>query len=218
MNPFTALSRMTITPHPDDSFYVPKDEVPLVILFCDKNDERTTLVSRLSGYLPSQGYTIRPDTKYHPDNRHVWQQYALLEVQDLESRPVCRIMEFPGMYLFDSRLYSYKTFYSLMDTPVRIFLNHIYQLSCKRIWLLMPDMHELRANDHYAYEFYIHWLIDYIYPDPIMCACREADIPVAQEIDRYTFHIPIHAIDAADIRPVWESILHALSVSSADEI
>lgn len=208
----TTTPRLTITPDHEDSFYLPMDSVPLVILFCHRSDERTALVSRLSDYLQSQGYTIHSDSQYHPECRIYHEQYSLLEVHDNMAKPVCRIMEFPERYLFDSRLFYYKMmFYQFLDVPIRKLLNHIFQLPCTRLWIFMPNLHELRKGDRRTYKYYIHWLIDYIYPDQMMGACPEEEVSFAREIDnRYTFDFPIFNTDTMDICALWESILHAI--------
>ncbi len=210
-NSITATPRLTINPNPEDSFYLPMDSVPLVILFCHKSDERKALVSRMSDFLLSQGYTIHSDAQYHPECWLYDWQYSLLEVQDKKSRLICRIMEFPEKYFFDFQLYDYKMFYRFANMPIRIFMNHIFRIPCTRLWLLMPDLTELRKDDHYAYEFYIHWLIDRIYPEQMMCVCQEAEASYAQEIDhRYTFDIPYFTTDTMDVRSLWEPILHTI--------
>ena len=190
---------------------MPTDSVPLVILFCHKIDECQALVSHLSDYLQSQGYYIKSDDQYHRDCRFYDGPYSLWEVSDIKDNPICRIMEFPERYFFDFHLYDYKIFYRFARTPIRIFMNHIFRIPCTRLWLLMPDLTELRKEDHYAYDFYIHWLIDRIYPEQMMCACHEAEVPFAKEInDRYTFDIPTVNLDTMDMHTLWESILRII--------
>ena len=215
-NPIDDPSRLVITPvpgyyDPEDSFSLPMDSVPLVILFCHKSDDRESLVSRLSGYLRSQGYHVYPDSYYHVDCGYYDGSYSLWEVRNKKHEPICRIMEFPERYFFDKHLYDYKKFYCYAHIPIRVFMNHIFRIPCTRLWLLMPDLTELRKEDHYAYDFYIHWLIDRIYPEQMMCLCKESERSFAQAIDdRYTFDIPVFATDTMDIRVLWESIMRTI--------
>ncbi len=197
---------------PDDTFYIPMDSVPLVILFCHQSDERIALVSRLSDYLRSQGYTINPENHYHKAAIVCYdEQYSLWEVSEKKGKMICRIMEFPEHYFFDDHLYDYKSFFSDAHIPIRVFMNHIFRIPCTRLWLLMPDLTEYRNEDHkFAYDFYIHWLIDRIYPEQMMCACHEAEVPFAKEIDRYTFDIPTINLDTMDMPTLWKTIMDVI--------
>lgn len=127
---------------------------PLVIMFGARTIGKTAALIRLTRYLESKGYSVKPDRYYRPaydthyqalcDHFHdvVYSptasggtgvmEFMLVKVFDQRNRPICQIVEAPGEHYFDP---------GNVHHPFPRYLMNIFSMPNRKVWVFFEVKH-----------------------------------------------------------------------------
>lgn len=127
---------------------------PLVIMFGARTIGKTAALIRLTRYLESKGYSVKPDRYYRPAYDTHYQllcdkfhdvvysttasggtgvmSFMLVKVFDRQNHPICQIVEAPGEHYFDpGNVYQ----------PFPRYLMNIFSMPNRKVWVFFEVKH-----------------------------------------------------------------------------
>lgn len=166
---------------------------PLVVMFGARTIGKTAALIRLTRYLESEGYIVRPERSFRPaydthyqtlcDHFHdvVYSptssggtevmSFMLVTVYDKKERPICQIVEAPGEHYFEPRN---------VTQPFPRYLINIFTMPNPKVWVFFHvKMWEFDDVIHRRYAERIEMMkrdFHYVVPrDRVIFACTKVD-------------------------------------------
>lgn len=134
-------------------------DAPLVVLFGSQTCGKTMTLVRLTRYLWSKGYTVKPDTAFRPLYDKNYSEmcenfnsminsedaarstskinYMLVKVYDRTRRTLCQILEAPGEHYFKPEK---------PDEEFPKYVNAIISSNNRKIWVIMLEPDDTNRN------------------------------------------------------------------------
>lgn len=173
----------------NDTVVTVTDPSPVIILFGAKTSGKTMTLVRLTRYLETHGYQIKPDPLFRPSEddkfkemchnylKNCHSKYAadstadmrfmLVKVLDKIGRPVCQLLEAPGEHYFDP------------DDPQKDFNTYIHDIlniPNRRTWMFIVELDWKKDQEiRDAYVTRIQHMPAQVKRDKIIFTCHKVD-------------------------------------------
>lgn len=172
----------------NDTTVTVTDPSPIVILFGARTSGKTMTLVRLTRFLETHGYQVKPDplfrssqdagykdmcekfiknsrTKYAAESTAIT-RFMLIKVLDKTGRPICQLLEAPGEHYFDP---------DEPKKPFNTYINYILSLPNRRTWMFIVEQDWKDQEIRDAYVTRLKNMPPKIKRDKIIFTCHKVD-------------------------------------------